>query len=536
MRINEAYFKELYPQMVEYMDIFYTDYTSDKQFTEEYLPSKLWRLNNLYTIIDKDGDRIPFVMNKSQHRVYAAVLEHPRLIILKSRQQGISTFWLIFFLDDAIFENDFNLGLMAQGKEEAETLLLRVKTAWGALENSIKEFLQVNLDKDNSSTFSFSNGSTLFIRTSFRSATLQRLHISELGKIANKYPKRAKETNSGTLQAIKAGNIAVIESTAEGNNMFSEKWDAAILADQGELGGKDFKPVFLSWLDDPDCVADVMQHITKEQAEYFEKLELELCITISPEQKWFWVMQYRELQDGDTNDIYQEYPSTPEEAFTATRNGAYYASLYLKLVISRNREVTQLLDTNLDVDIVIDLGMNDDFVVGFWQNHRGAERLVHDYNNSGEGIAHYVNYINNWCKKTGARIGTVTLPHDAKVKELGTGVSRKRRFQELGVRRIRVLPKAAINDGIEAVRRMLQYLYVDPEMCAYTIKGFKNYSKEWDDVRRTWKDKPLHNEWSHPMDMVRYRAMSRKEYYTMVDGTAPEPDEKESEVYDGMAF
>jgi len=42
----------------------------------------------------------------------------------------------------------------------------------------------------------------------------------------------------------------------------------------------------------------------------------------------------------------------------------------------------------------------------------------------------------------------------------------------------------------------------------------KNYSKEWDNIRNCWKDKPLHNEYSHPADMVRYRAVSKRQYAT----------------------
>ena len=511
MRIGRSKFEEMFPEMFEYSSIFYTDFSSDKQLIEEYLTSKLWRLNNLYTIIDKDGERIPFVMNMSQLRVYQALSIHERLIILKSRQQGISTFWLIYFFDDAMFEHDFNIGLMAQGKEEAATLLERVKLAWDMLDDSIKQFLNVSLDKDNSTEFSFSNNCTIFIRTSFRSATLQRLHISELGKIANKFPKRAKETNTGTLQAIKAGNIVAIESTAEGDNMFKDKWDQAY-EHTGPLAGKDFLAVFLSWIDDPDCVEEVEQIISKEHAEYFAKIEAELGRKLTDQQKWFWVVQYRELQDGDVNDIHQEYPSTPEEAFTAARNGTYYATDYRKKVINKNHEIVGLFDVNLDVDVIMDLGMNDDFVLGFFQEFMGEDRCVGEYHNSGEGLEHYVNYIDTWIRDRNATLGQMVGPHDLKVKELGTGISRKKRLHELGVRRLRVLRKASVNDGIEAVRKMIPNFYIDPEECAYIIKGFKNYSKEWDDVRGVWKDKPLHNEWSHPMDMVRYRAMSNPKY------------------------
>ncbi len=60
---------------------------NDDEMLETYLPSKLWRLNNLYFIINKDGYKMQFLMNYAQHVVYAASLRHPRIIILKSRQQ-----------------------------------------------------------------------------------------------------------------------------------------------------------------------------------------------------------------------------------------------------------------------------------------------------------------------------------------------------------------------------------------------------------------------------------------------------------------
>jgi len=496
MSLSKQKLEELYPNMD--LSVFYEYPKTDKDIIEKYLPSKLWRLNNLYTIIDKHGKRIPFVMNKSQHRVYSAKLEHPRLIILKSRQQGISTFFLISFLDDALFLEDMNIGLMAQGKAEAGTLLRRVKLAWEEFPQIVQEFLGISLGKNNSEEFSFANNSTVFIRTSFRSATLQRLHISEFGKIANKYPERAKETKTGTLQAIAPGNDVAIESTAEGDNAFKEMWDAAVDF-TGERSGKDFHPIFLSWIDDPDCTTKYSQPISDEQAEYFAKLEDELQITLTNRQKWFWVMQYRELAD----DIYQEYPSTPEEAFMATKDGAYYGTLYRKLVMSKNREIDDLYDPNLEVNVVIDLGMNDDFVMAFFQRWKNEWRIIDEYRNSGEGLSHYVNVMFD----KPYNINVVVLPHDVKVKELNTGQTRLARFRQLGVKRTKVLPRVAVNDGIEAVRRVLPDLYIDPK-CTYLISCFKNYSKQWDDNLGVWKDKPLHNTYSHGADTIRYMALS----------------------------
>ena len=510
MVLSKEEFFILYPELWPYHRIFYKTFKTDQQFIEEYLPSKLWRLNNLYTIIDKSGNRIPFVMNRAQHKVYSALIEHPRLIILKSRQQGISTFWLMNFFDDAIFTPDLNIGLMAQGSDEATTLLERVKFSWDNLDPSVKEYLGIDNDKDNMKAFSFTNGSNIFIRTSFRSATLHRLHISELGKIANKYPQKAKETNTGTLQTIGKDGIVAIESTAEGDNMFKSKWDRAY-EHTGQLAHKDLKAVFLSWIDDPDCQTDVPQQILPRHKKYFEELEELLSIQLTNKQKWFYIMQERELADSDEKDIQQEYPSTPEEAFAAAKDGAYYAKQFKKNILDKGRVRPDLYDPAVVVDVVLDLGMNDTFVLGFWQYAQGMDRLVHEYTESGEGLEHYVNYCDDWLEKNHGSIGVFTVPHDIKVKELGTGQSRYKRLIELGVRRIQVLPKFRINDGIEAVRRMIPSLWIDAS-CEYIIGCMKNYSKEWDDIRQNWKDRPFHDEWSHGADMVRYRAMSKKRY------------------------
>ena len=150
----------MYPSTAEYSHIFYDQASNLKEFKENFVSSKLWRLNNLYTIIDKVGKTVPFIMNTAQHLVYSTSLTHPRLIILKSRQQGISTLWLISFFDDALFNKNFSVGLMAQGLDESSKLLERIGVLWKYIDIDVLKMLDVNKGKDNSKEFSFDNGST----------------------------------------------------------------------------------------------------------------------------------------------------------------------------------------------------------------------------------------------------------------------------------------------------------------------------------------------------------------------------------------
>jgi len=505
LAITEAQFDTIYGGTVD-KDIFLREPADDADLINNFLTSKLWRLNNLYRIVDKDGSRIRFCMNYAQHRVYAASLHHPRLIILKSRQQGISTFWLICFLDDGMVNNDLNIGLMAQGKAEASTLLKRTKLAWDTFDPSLKEFLNVSLARDNTEEVGFTNGATLFIRTSFRSATLQRLHISEYGKIAKATPERAKETKTGTLQAIRPGNTVVIESTAEGDNDFKHMWNQAILAEEKvqrlnlpTFAGKDFKPVFLSWLDDPDCTSEHPESPSLNDVKYFQSLEALRGVELSSGQCNFWIAQHRELGDA----IYQEYPATPEEAFTKVNDGSYYGTLYQAHVVHKGRLVSNLYDENLDVHVAMDLGVNDMFVLIYFQRWRGEWRIIDEYSNTGEGLEFYVNHMNS----TPYHIGKVVCPHDIRVTELGTGKTRLARLRELGVSNIQVLPRSPLLDGIERVRATMGDIWVD-ERCSYITDCFSNYSKEWDDKHGVWKAKPLHDKWSHGADTIRTMVMS----------------------------
>lgn len=517
LKISEEQFNELYPDMIGLYSHFNEPPpagVTKELFEKQYLSSKLWRLNNLYTVINKSGSPVCFRMNYAQHRVYAKSREHPRIIILKSRQQGISTFWLVSYFDDAVFCPYLTLGLMAQGNDEAATLLERVKFLWDNLNADVKGFLGVHLDKDNTKEFSFSNNSKMFIRVSFRSATLQRLHISELGKIANANPKRATETKTGTMQALGKGNTGVIESTAEGRNMFKTMWDAAVLCEHsGEVAMKDFLPVFLSWLDDPDCVESTPQTIDKSAEVYFRELEFKTGRRLTTEQKNFWVVQRRELG----SELFQEYPATPEEAFLASRDGTYYSKLFNELCVRKGKVYSGVYDPNLPVDVFFDLGVDDYTVMGFVQWYRGRYKLVKEYWNNGYGIGHYIDVA----KDSGYDIRDLMLPHDAHQRGTNTPGSGKAKstrdvaadyMREENLRYgLTVLPRSSIADGIEAVRLMIPKLEVDTS-CTYIINCLNNYSKDWDDKLEVWKKTPLHDEYSHGADMLRMVAMGTRTY------------------------
>jgi hypothetical protein len=109
------------------------------------------------------------------------------------------------------------------------------------------------------------------------------------------------------------------------------------------------------------------------------------------------------------------------------------------------------------------------------------------------------------------------VPHDATVRELGTGKSRLEVARGLGLN-MRVVPKLPLADGINAVRLLLPKVWIDEEKCATGIEGLRQYTKEriLDEEgahgEALFRDKPLHNWASHPADALRTLAVGLREF------------------------
>lgn len=470
-----------------------------QEFIDTKLSSKLWRLNNLYTIRDKDGNKRTLKLNASQLKVLKKY-KHNRKIILKSRQQGISTLFLAYNMDDCLFKSGYNAGIQSYGQDESDKLSNRARLMWEDFDVNIKELMELAVISDNQKGITFSNGSILKIGN-FRGDTLQSLHVSELAKIAKKYPDKAKELKTGAFQAVSTNNKITIESTAEGKSgLFYEIWNKAVtnILLGNNLTPLDFEPIFLSWMEDPDCQLFIEVTIPNTVQEYFNKLEKLLDISLTDEQKWWYAKKKDELGD----DMQQEYPSTPEEAFESAKDGTYYSKLFREHVIKFKKLIKNLYDQELPVNVAFDLGMNDTMVLIFFQVYRKELRIIDEYHNSGEAIAHYVEVI----ESKPYNYDEFIFPHDASVRSLNDAKTRVDIFNELGIYGI-VLPKTEIHSGIELVRQWLPNTWIDASL-QYIIDMYNNYSKQWNDKSNTWSSSPLHDEWSNPADAARYMCQS----------------------------
>lgn len=288
------------------------------EFIKSHLSDPWWRLNHLYKVVDEYGKLVIFKMRPAQYELFKSM--HYKNIVLKARQLGFSTAIDIYLLDQALFNNSLKCGIVAQDKQASgEIFRTKISVPFDNLPLWLRSCFRVTERRGgaNGGYILFAHGSSIQVATSFRSGSVQRLHIFEHGKICAKYPSKAQELRTGTLNAIADKCIVFIESTAEGvgGDFHSMSTRALELSQTGmELSPQDYKFHFYAWWQDPKYEAEPPAsglRLSKYHREYFAAVEEATHIKLSDRKRQWYVR--KELEQGD--EMKQEFPSTPQEAF-----------------------------------------------------------------------------------------------------------------------------------------------------------------------------------------------------------------------------
>lgn len=460
-----------------------------------------WRLNNLYKIQDEKGEEVTFVMNDAQRKLWDDL--HYLNIIPKARQLGFSTEISVFITDTCIFRPNTNAGIVDITLDDAKRKLAKIKFAYDRLPQSVRD--AVPLTVENTQELRWANGSGVLVGTSHRGGTLQILHVSEYGKIAAQYPDKAKEIRTGAFGTVHKGMMIFVESTAEG--AAGDFYDLVSQAEADQLEGRklreqDFKLHFFPWFAHKGYVEEVDDRpIPQELTTYFENLEAEDGIVLSPEQQSWYAGKRRTI---GPDDMWREYPATLKEAFSASIEGAYFKTQMVKI-----RETGRILkispDSSIPVDTFWDIGVDDSTSIWFHQAGAGGSHALIDYfEDSGEGVDYYIRILREKTEKYGYVYGTHYGPHDLDNRDWAAvgAKSTAEVAKGLGLK-FKVVPRIQNkNDAIEAARSFLSKTAIDEERCAKGITVLDNYRKAWNERRSTWSSEPLHDWASHGADAL----------------------------------
>lgn len=472
------------------------------------LADPMWRLSHLYKIMVKgeegqDDLVIQFKPNRAQRRFISRL--HHRNIILKARQLGFTTLIAIVWLDHALFNANVRCGIVAQDREAAETIFRdKVKFAYENLPAPLREAMP--LARDSASELLFAhNNSSIRVATSMRSGTIHRLHVSEFGKICAKFPDKAQEVVTGSIPAVPKTGVLVIESTAEGREgEFYEMTQRALaLKDAGkELTERDYRIHFFPWFDEPNYRMDPEKVIiTDKDHEYFDQIEAKAGVKIAPDQRAWYVATREADFPNKPERMWQEYPSTPEEAFQKSTEGTYYVN-EMALARKEGRITFVPWEKSIPVNTFWDIGLNDEMCIWFHQRIGAQNRFIRYYENFGEAFSHYVSYM----QALGYVWGKHYLPHDGDTKRLGVEKTwtPRQMLEDLGLRNVEIVPRIdRVQSGIQMVRDVFGSCWFDETHCKTGLLRLESYRKEWDKRLAVWKDEPRHDQASNGADAFR---------------------------------
>lgn len=150
-----------------------------------------------------------------------------------------------------------------------------------------------------------------------------------------------------------------------------------------------------------------------------------------------------------------------------------------------------------------DLGISDATAIWFWRlNRHGVPDLIDWHEATGEGFEHFASLL----KSKGYSYSKIWLPHDARARTFQTGISTFELFRKAFPDKVGIVPEMGVEDGIGATRWMLEQPIRIHERCAEGLKRVRAYRFEWDEARKVFSKKPLHDWTSHTADALRYVA------------------------------
>ena len=196
-------------------------------------------------------------------------------------------------------------------------------------------------------------------------------------------------------------------------------------------------------------------------------------------------------------------------SFDAPVEGSYYGEVLNDIQLMG--QITGVpYDPNALVFTAWDLGVDDETCIWFLQRCGREIHAIDFLQGTGKGLEYYASQI----KAKPYSYGCHVLPHDIKVRELGTGVSRKEVLDSM-LPNVFVCPPHSIEDGISATRATIRFTWFDKVRTEAGVTALRNY-------HRTPVGKPDHSAkagWAtHPSDAFRYGSVALNMISPMIGG------------------
>ena len=282
-----------------------------KQIRKQLLTDFPFYAKSALKIRTKEGEIKPLALNPAQKILHDAVEKQiasegkVRVIILKARQQGLSTYVGGYLYHSVSQRKACKAMVITHHADSTRALFDMTKRYHEHCPPILKPHTKYSSRKeisfdilDSSYVVSTAGGD----KSVARGETLSHLHCSEISF----WPKSTAADNwNGLTQAVPntKGTAIFVESTANGvSNIFYDLWNGACAGTNG------YVPVFIPWFLDPSY--------RQEKSKNFERTpeEIDLCEEFNLDDEQLMFRRVKIAQNGI--DLWnQEYPATPEIAW-----------------------------------------------------------------------------------------------------------------------------------------------------------------------------------------------------------------------------
>ena len=285
------------------------------------LNNPIFRLNNLYKIIDYKGDKVTMSHNSWQKKVLEAFLKHGRVVVLKCRQAGltsagaeIATDMFNFIPNSSVLITAHNQLLQKIAFKKCRDMykdLIRDTWETRKIHDWDKHYLLPDTEYFTTTEMYSDIWSSVRVSLDATGTSNTHWHFTEASRNNN-----AEQVFISAMSALNEGT-AIVESTAWGTT-WEGKWFADFWRDS-KAGKTWFFPVFIAWFEEERYQKEYkwinFPEYVEEQRQYLSEFPEDIQ---NEKLQWYYDMSL--TQKGK---MMQEYPSTDSQAFLSSWNSVF---------------------------------------------------------------------------------------------------------------------------------------------------------------------------------------------------------------------
>lgn len=287
-------------------------------------------IEKLFLIVNKQAATVQFKVNEPQTKVLMALKNWD--IILKARQEGISSLILALFAIDFLTIENCRCVVIAHEAGATQKLLDKVKFYLESLKTTFPGELPYKLKYNSKTELVNTEKNSIFYvgtagsRTFGRGDTIHNCLASEFAFWPNQ-----EKMFTGLIQAIPREGRFIIESTANGvGNFHHSLWKKS----QGN--DSSFKTHFLPWF----LLSEYSIPITGTFVPTEEEKLIQAAYSLTNEQL-NWRRWKISQMNGNLDTFNQEYPATADDAFIVSGNPIWSPTMLKKYLLRCQKPLAQ---------------------------------------------------------------------------------------------------------------------------------------------------------------------------------------------------